>query len=404
MWSTPSPLAYRTKGADLRLVDVRGRLEAPLITRRKGTFMSFAVGVIIFVVAIILTLIMHELAHAVVAERLGQHCQRFFVGMGPTLWKHDLKRGTEIGVKLFPIGAFVALDGMDGQLEDGDSSDAPPAKPWKVTLIALAGPVSHFVLAIILLCTVFGTIPVQTATNEVASVNSGSPASTAGIRPGDHVVAVDGTPESNWSDAYAAVRDAGGTASVTVRQGDRRRSVDVDLSGSDMLGVKLQTEERNRSASSIVVDSVTAFGVISAGTMNSYLHLPELIVDRFSSSGDEDGAQMMSLIGAAQVTGEAADSARPVFMLVLVIVSLNISLGVLNLIPLLPMDGGQVVLAGIQAVRDRRARKRGLSRAPTSDKIQRIAMSGTVVVFGGLVLAMGALVVADIFVPLQVDF
>src|SRR5580658_4559783 len=115
--------------------------------------MSFLLGVVIFVVAVLISVILHEAGHFLTAKKFGMKATQFFIGFGLTLW--STQRGeTEYGVKAFPFGAFVRITGMT-TLDEVDPADEPRSmrnKPaWQRAIVMVAGSFMHFALAFVLL-------------------------------------------------------------------------------------------------------------------------------------------------------------------------------------------------------------------------------------------------------------
>src|SRR5918996_1194941 len=115
--------------------------------------MKYALGVITFSLALILSVMLHELGHFATAKKFGMKATRFFVGFGPTLW--STRRGeTEYGVKAIPAGGFVKIVGMTPleDVEAGDEDRAFYKQPaGKRTIVLAAGSFMHFVIALVLI-------------------------------------------------------------------------------------------------------------------------------------------------------------------------------------------------------------------------------------------------------------
>ena len=116
--------------------------------------MLYLVGVVLFALAILISVSLHEAGHMVTAKAFGMKVTKYFVGFGPTLW--SFKRGeTEYGIKGIPLGGFCKIVGMTPQDDDVDPADQPRAMwrfpLWKRTVVMSAGSVTHFVLAIVTL-------------------------------------------------------------------------------------------------------------------------------------------------------------------------------------------------------------------------------------------------------------
>src|SRR5882762_8184819 len=192
-----------------------------LSTRGKDDRMDL-IGWVIFLVALLFSVMLHETGHFVLAKKFGMKVTRYFVGFGPTLW--STRRGeTEYGIKALPVGGFVKIIGMHSLDDVDDPADEPRAfrshPAWQRIVVLCAGSFMHFVLAFLLIfslalgigiendnTTQLGTVSKCVAAN-TAELNKGtcaasdqaSPAKLAGLRIGDHVTAFNGTPVSNWT-------------------------------------------------------------------------------------------------------------------------------------------------------------------------------------------------------------
>src|SRR4051794_21956413 len=130
-----------------------GRVPSCTSGSRREREMSYAVGVIAFSVALLLSVMLHELGHFATAKFYGMKASRFFVGFGPTLW--SFQRGeTEYGVKAIPAGGFVKIIGMTPleELEPGDEGRAFFRQPaGQRTVVLAAGPFLPFRIRFVLL-------------------------------------------------------------------------------------------------------------------------------------------------------------------------------------------------------------------------------------------------------------
>src|SRR6201996_578722 len=203
----------------------------------------FVLGIVLFALAILISVALHECGHMWIARATGMEVRRYFVGFGPTLW--STRRGeTEYGIKAVPLGGFVKIIGMHSLDEVDDPADEPRSfrrhPAWQRIVVLCAGSFMHFVLAFLLIfglavsigiendnTTQLGTISGCVAAN-VTQLNNGtcsasdkpSPAKQAGLQVGDQVTAFDGTPVSNWTQLGNAIRraPAGSAATITVKR------------------------------------------------------------------------------------------------------------------------------------------------------------------------------------------
>ena len=335
------------------------------------------IGWVIFLVALLFSVMLHESGHFVMAKKFGMKATRYFVGFGPTLW--STQRGeTEYGIKAVPLGGFVKIIGMHSLDDVDDPADEPRSfrrqPAWQRIIVLCAGSFMHFVLAFLLIfglavsigiendnTTQLGTISPCVAAN-VAQLNAGtcsasdkaSPAKQAGLRVGDQVTAFDGTPVSNWTQLGNAIRraPAGQAATITVKRDGRDVTLHTTLasvsgrSGS-YIGIAPAVVFQVANPIRAVQYAGSEFGQVLAGSARAVAALPSALPKLFSKDrADTSGGQVTSVIGAAQATGDAVAAnvgwQYKVSFVLLLIASLNIFVGAFNMLPLLPLDGGHV--------------------------------------------------------------
>jgi len=352
------------------------------------------IGWVIFLVALLFSIMLHETGHFALAKKFGMKVTRYFVGFGPTLW--STHRGeTEYGIKALPVGGFCKIVGMNSLDDPDDPADEPRtfrSKPgWQRILVLCAGSFMHFVLAFLLVfglavgigiendnTTQLGTVTACVAAS-TAQLNSGtcaksdkpSPAKQAGLKVGDTVTAFDGKPVSNWTQLGNAIRQApvGSTAVITVKRGGQTLTLHAKLAA-----VKGRTGAYMGIAPTIVFQVVnpvravqyagTAFGQVVVGSVKGLGALPGALPKLFSKDrGSTAGGQVSSVIGAAEATGAAVAAdvgwQYKVSFILLLIASLNIFVGIFNMFPLMPLDGGSVAVIVYERIRAWFARLRG---------------------------------------------
>jgi membrane-associated protease RseP (regulator of RpoE activity) len=352
--------------------------------------MSFLVGILIFVLALLFSIMLHEAGHFVTAKKFGMKVTQFFVGFGQTLWS-TRKGETEYGVKAIPAGGFVKIVGMT-ELEDVDPADEPRSfrrQPgWQRIIVLAAGSFMHFVLAFVLLfalavgiglaspgtSTAVGAVDACVPASLTAACkasNPASPAKQAGIRAGDKIIAVAGKPVHNWAQMGKALRSqpAGTPVTVTVQRGGRQLTLHPSLAvihgrQGSYLGISPVVVFQRTGPLGAVTYAGGKFGQILAGSAGVVASLPKAVPDLFAKDrGSTPGGQVTSVVGAADITGQVVAApigwqAR-VALVMLIVASLNIFVGVFNLLPLLPLDGGHLAIVIYERCRAWLARLRG---------------------------------------------
>ncbi|MEQ4305472.1 site-2 protease family protein [Plantactinospora sp. B6F1] len=361
--------------------------------------MLYLLGVVAFALGILISVSLHEAGHMLVAKRFGMKVTRYFVGFGPTIW--SFRRGeTEYGVKAIPLGGFCKIVGMTPQDDDVDPADEPRAMwrypLWKRTAVMAAGSVAHFTLAIVTLwfAAIFMGLPnpdYPTTTaeirneparieiapcvvqeNEARACQPGdlaSPAAQANLRDGDVITAIGTMPVANWGDMLDAIRATKpGPVEVTylrdgASQGTRVNLAEVQRPPQDQvdgpvgpvsaLGVGLGTPPVITYSPAGAFGATADFtGQMAVNTVKALQRLPQKVPALWEAiSGEKrDIDTPISVVGASRLGGEAVQHGLwEVF--VLLFISLNFFIGVFNLLPLLPLDGGHIAIAWFERVR-----------------------------------------------------
>ena len=362
-----------------------------------------------FLALILLVVIpIHELGHMLVARRFGFKVTEYFIGFGPRLWSR--RRGEiEYGVKAIPAGGYVKIAGMN-PYESVAPEDLPRAyasKPiWQRALVILAGPGSHFLVGAVLYFALFATYG-NLDTNvvvvgDVAPTLDGgvSPAKEAGLQVGDVVVRVgdmpNPTPDSlgryvtlyagdhpNEPLAYVVERDGG---TITLRIVPQLVKEDGVTKGR--IGFTLGPEPL-----SIPEAAVVSGRWVGRATWNSVAAIPKIFTQgvgrTFSVLFTDESRKPddpVSLVGVSRQIGVAGD--RGDWALFLGFAAyVTVFIGVVNLVPLPPLDGGHLLLLAWEKLTGRQADYRKL-----------VPVSAMVIVF--LSIFAIATVILDITEPL----
>ena len=393
--------------------------------------MSFLLGVAIFVVALLASIMLHEAGHFATAKMFGMKATQFFIGFGRTIWSRH-KGETEYGVKAIPAGGFVKIVGMT-DLEDVDPADEPRSfrrRPgWQRIIVLAAGSFMHFVLALVLLFIVAAGIGLETASAGTtvgtvescvpANVTSGcvkgdpaSPATQAGVKVGDRIVSIGGIRVNSWSQMGKAIRSQQIGHEVPVVVDRRGKLVTLhatlaSLSGhGSYLGVSPTAVFQRVGPLGAASYAGHEFWVMLSGSASVAANLPKAIPDLFAKNrADTAGGQVTSVVGAGNVTGQVLEARigwQPKAGLVLLIIaSLNIFVGAFNLLPLLPLDGGHLAVVIYERIRAWLARLFGRPDPGPVDYRRLVPVS--VGVFALLVGVGLLLIMADLVNPVNLQ-
>ena len=391
-------------------------------------------GWLIFLFALLFSVMLHETGHFVTAKKFGMKCTRYFVGFGPTIWSRQ--RGeTEYGVKAVPLGGFVKIVGMTS-MDEVDPADEPRsfrrAPGWQRLIVLFAGSFMHFVLAFVLIfglaltlgiendnTTKLGTVatcvpPSQQALTDGASCAAGdakSPAALAGLKVGDTITSFNGVKVHDWTQLANVIKDVkpGSTVVIVVDRDGRPVTLHSTLAAvpgraGGYLGVAPVPFQATGALGALRYAG-SGFSQVITGSAQALAQLPHAIPKLFASDRSQTAAgNVGSVLGAARDTGQAVAAnvgwKFKVTFVLLLIASLNIFVGVFNLLPLLPLDGGQIAVVIAERLRAWFARLRGRPDPGLIDYRKLVPVSFSVflvlVVFGMM------LILADIVNPVNI--
>ena len=416
---------------------------------------------LLFFALIMVSIALHEIGHLVPAKIFGVKVTQYFVGFGKTIF--SFRRGeTEYGFKLFPLGGYVRLVGMYPPEKQSDKpkgwltrladrarsyeyEEITPAddgrlfhqKPvWQKVIVMLGGPAMNLLLAFLIFLGInlfHGTwqltlnvtvvndcvIPAGRTPATCQDGDPQTPAKQAGVMVGDKVVAFNGHRVSTWDELTDLIRaNRDGAATLTVERGGRTMELPTVNTIIQSVPDKLDPTSRVEAGFLGVSPSreLVRGGVIeTAGQMWNITRMSLVALASFpvrvwnvgvglATGAERDINSPISVVGASRVAGEiaVADSVPiqdRVASWLSLLGSVNLFVALLNLVPLLPLDGGHIAGALYEALRRGLARLRGKSDPGPVDTAKMLPVAYLV---GGFLLIGGVvLILADIISPIK---
>ena len=376
-------------------------------------------GILAFVVALLISVMIHEFGHYVTAKHFGMKVSEFFLGFGTRIWSY--RRGeTEFGIKAVPAGGYCRIEGMTpgDVMPPGEEARAfYRATSGRKLVVLSAGSLLHFVIGYLLLFTLFVGVGTTQVLPVIGEVMKKSAAATSGIMVGDEVTSINGKKVSDWSKDVSAIRNSQGKELIL---GIKRAGQDLIITATPTLetvdGKKrflLGIINKTGLHRSPVLTSFKDAGIITKSflveSVKSLVKLPAKIPALWGqtvSGQTRDANGLVGIVGVARVSGQAVSStklspAERLGTFILIIASLNIFVGLFNLLPLLPLDGGHIAVAIADEIRAFLARIRGRARPAAIDVT--VLTPITMVVFVILAALTVMLLVADIVNPVSLN-
>ncbi len=374
-------------------------------------------GILAFAIALLLSVMVHEFGHYITAKRFDMKVTEFFLGFGKRIW--SFTRGeTEFGIKAIPAGGYCRIEGMTprDEMPAGEESRAFFGATTSRKLIVLgAGSFAHFVIGFLLIFSIFFGVGVNTLLSDVSKVSPNSAAAAAGFQAGDKIIAIDGKEVTNWyQDSRAIATSQGKELTFTVLRDGAEISITaaptyLEAEKRYVLGVVTKIGTQRETFFTSISESGRATAVLTRESIKSLIALPtkvpQLIRQTFGGE-KRDPNGLVGVVGAARVSGDAVSSNKlnnteRFGTFLLLVASLNIFVGLFNLLPLLPLDGGHMAVAIADEIRAFFARLRGKPRPAGIDV--NVLTPFTMTVFAVLAVLTAILLIADIFNPVSLN-
>ena len=376
-------------------------------------------GILAFVVALLLSVMIHEFGHYLMAKRFGMKVSEFFVGFGSRLWSRQIGE-TEFGIKAIPAGGYCKIEGMvatDVMAVGEEDRAFYKASSGRKLIVLGAGSFLHFVLGYLLLFTLFAGVGTNQVLPVIQEVVKASAAQSVGILAGDEITSINGKVVTDWYRDVLVIRNSQGKElTLGIMRGGQALVIKATprletIEGQErfILGIINETGLRRTG----VITSIKNAGIVTKDflvqSVKSLAKLPSKIPALWGQTvnGQErDANGLVGVVGVARVSGQAVSSTNlsPMERLatfILIIASLNIFVGLFNLLPILPLDGGHMAVAIADEIRAFIARLRGRARPAPIDVT--ILTPVTLVIFVILAALTLLLLVADIVNPVVLN-
>ena len=375
-------------------------------------------GILAFVVALLFSVMVHEFGHYLTARKFGMRVSEFFLGFGKRIW--SFTRGeTEFGIKAIPAGGYCRIEGMtpQDQMAEGEEGRAFFAASSAKKLIVLgAGSFAHFALGFLLIFSIFFGVGYQALLPDITKVSPQSAAESAGFQEGDRLLTIDGDEVDNWAiDSKKIAESKGREIVFTVQRGNEILTLKanpqyIEEEKRYLLGVVTKVGVKRDGVVQSTQNASSATWALARESVKSLFTLPTKVPELFRQTfmGEErDPNGLVGVVGAARVSGEVVGSEnlagnQRLQTFILIVASLNIFVGLFNLLPLLPLDGGHMAVAIADEFRALVARIRKKPRPAGIDVS--VLTPITMAVFVVLAVLTVVLLVADTINPISLGF
>jgi len=293
-------------------------------------------------------IMVHEFGHFVMAKLSGMHVEEFFLGFGPKLLKFKSRSGTLWGINAIPVGGYNKILGMEREaaIPEDLKHRSYSHKPYYKKFLVIIGGVLFNAVAAILMIMLFLSMGVYEANTTIDYIDPQAPAYQYGFEVGDKVIAIDGKPIDSWDEFSSSTqKHQGSDAIYTIVREEKQLDIAVVLEQKDegyYLGIGPQVVKKNLSFLQVIKQSLNMVWDI----IKTYVGLIGML---FKGQLSFNQARPVSPVGVISIFQQSAAMGMQNFILFIALISLIVGIG--NLIPILPLDGGHVVILAIESIR-----------------------------------------------------
>mgnify|MGYP003565093815 CR=1 FL=1 len=322
-----------------------------------------------FIIVLGVLIFFHEFGHFLIARLFGVGVEKFSLGFGPRLIGKKIGI-TDYRLSAIPLGGYVKMVGEepDAEVDPADISLSFTHKHVvKRMLIVAAGPVFNILLAIVIFFGIFWTAGKFIMMPSIGSVKAGSPAAAAGLRNGDLITMINGTPIMSWDEMADIINGSEGrTLSLSIKREDSILDFSIapqKVPTQNMFGENIQRYVIGITASGESYSKDLGFAESVAESMVQSYKVIELMVVIIGKliKGDISTDTLGGPIMIAQMAGDSAKAG--IGSLIFFIALISINLAVINLLPIPVLDGGHLLFFLIEAIKG----------SPVSIKIREVA-------------------------------
>lgn len=361
-------------------------------------WLIFTGGVLLFVAILSITVALHEGGHMVAAKALKLKVPEFAVGFGPRLFGKKGKK-TDYNVRLLPLGGFVSIEDESQPEGSFERNSLSHVAPWKRQIVYFAGPFVNLVLGSALLLVALMGFPYyvgNTMVQAVQTCDAGACGSLqAGILPDDKILEVDGKTVTLLPDIE---REKKGKDSIDVlveREGTEILIENVKLGEDGLMGVVVDTTQAYRT----LPQAVTFVGQTIHENIEAIFRIPEKVVPVAQSivTGERPADSPGSVVSIGKTYGDVAvapveETGDKLYIYIIYSALFNLSLGLINLLPIVPLDGGRMLIALFDSCKRLWSKITKKLYTPTGKAVYGVITAiGVVIVFG----FMGMLILSD---------
>jgi regulator of sigma E protease len=302
---------------------------------------------ILVILVISIIIIAHELGHFFAARRAGVKVEKFGVGMGPKIF--SLKRNeTEYCLCAIPIGGFCQLKGEEEASNDPDSFDSK--SPFKKFLIAFSGPFANILLSILILILTFNLFG-NPFIWQIKTIQPDSPAAKAGFMIGDEFIGINGNITNNWGLIREEIsKSPNKEIIINVRRGDKELSIPVvpkqSSDGTGLIGVEVRPSDKRES----FINSIKLSLEMNYSFFKDFITFLGMLF-----TGKVTSVAVAGPVGIVTTAASTVAVGWSYFFFFMALLSVN--LGLINLFPFPPLDGGRIIFSLIEGIFKKKVNK-----------------------------------------------
>ncbi|MDI6716749.1 MAG: RIP metalloprotease RseP [Actinomycetota bacterium] len=315
---------------------------------------------LVAIIGLGLIIFIHEFGHFIAGKLMGLKVKEFMFGLpGPRIFSFRMGE-TEYGATAVPFGGYVKFAGVESELqleEDDEDKDTPPERKydtqprWKKAIIMFAGPLMNLIFPVVLIAAILVGQGAPSNVNVIGEISKGSPADQVGLKKGDRILSVDGKKTKTWTDIVKNLRSKPGKqVTIIVKRDDQTLTFKPTLqnkNGRGFLGISISYKK--------LAPHIALYrGLIATAEITKFM-----IVTLFVVITQKIGLLVKESAGPVMIVHQSAKVAeQSLWQYVWFLGLISINIGIVNMLPIPPLDGGRLAMLGVESTLRRPINKR----------------------------------------------